>query len=171
MHQPSRASGRRDADKAKAAAGKQPVGLPEPNIWTGAAEQKLLAANTKHANVPQQNYAPFAARAASIPMQLEPPKAQQIHAVLDTVMASVLTDPDANPDELLATATPPDWIDSTVDRQLRNPGSMLCFCRTALRIRHDEAASAARRSTSPPYPRACSAAPGEPGTTGASAAG
>lgn len=94
-----------DADKARAAAGKQPVGMPEPNIWTGAAEQKLLAANTKYANVPQANFAPFAARSASIPVSLEPPKAQQIYAVLDTAMAAVLTDPNARPDQLLAAAT------------------------------------------------------------------
>jgi multiple sugar transport system substrate-binding protein len=94
-----------DADKAKAAAGKQPVGMPEPNIWTGAAEQKLLAANKKYANVPQQNFAPFEARTASIPLQLEPPKAQQIYAVLDTAMATVLTDPNADIGKLLSTAS------------------------------------------------------------------
>ncbi|HEV7657284.1 MAG TPA: extracellular solute-binding protein [Mycobacteriales bacterium] len=94
-----------DADKAKAAAGKQPVGMPEPNIWTGAAEQKLKAANTKYANVPQQNFAPFDARTASIPLLLEPPNAQQIYAVLDTAMATVLTDPNADINALLASAT------------------------------------------------------------------
>ena len=93
------------ADKERAAAGKQPVGLPEPNIWTGSAEQKLLAANTKYANVPQQNFAPFLARTASIPLQLEPPKAQQIYAVLDTAMATVLTDPNADISTLLSTAS------------------------------------------------------------------
>lgn len=93
-----------EADKAKAAAGKQPVGMPEPNIWTGESEKKLLAANTKHANVPQKNFAPFVERSGSIPMQLEPPKAQQIYAVLDTAMASVLTDPNADIGKLLSTA-------------------------------------------------------------------
>ncbi len=94
-----------DADKAKAAAGKQPVGMPEPDIWTGDAEQKLLAANKKYANVPQQNFSPFVARSADIPLQLEPPKAQQIYAVLDTAMATVLTDPNADIAKLLTTAS------------------------------------------------------------------
>jgi ABC-type glycerol-3-phosphate transport system substrate-binding protein len=96
---------RADADKAKAKAGDQPVGMPEPNIWTGASEQKWLAANTKYANVPQQNFAPFVARSGSIPLQLEPPKAQQIYAVLDTAMATVLTDPNADIAKLLSTAS------------------------------------------------------------------
>ncbi|MEV0127702.1 extracellular solute-binding protein [Dactylosporangium sp. NPDC050688] len=93
-----------DADKALDKEKNQPVGIPEPNIWTGASEQKLIAANTKYANVPAANYAPFNAASAGIPLKVEPPNAQQIYAVLDTAMLKVLTDPNANVDQLLKDA-------------------------------------------------------------------
>ncbi|MBB5868990.1 ABC-type glycerol-3-phosphate transport system substrate-binding protein [Allocatelliglobosispora scoriae] len=93
-----------DADNAKAAAAKQPVGAPEPNIWTGASEQKLIDATKKHANIPSENFAPFVTGSASIQLKLEPPLAQQVYAVLDTVMQKVLTDKNADIDALLAAA-------------------------------------------------------------------
>ncbi|WP_305782453.1 ABC transporter substrate-binding protein [Symbioplanes lichenis] len=83
---------------------KQPVGLPEPAIFTGAAAQTQAAADKKYANVPQANYAPFVASMGSIPVKLEPPNAQQIYAVLDVAMQKVLTDRNANVDQLLADA-------------------------------------------------------------------
>jgi hypothetical protein len=39
-----------------------------------------------------------------IPVKLEPPNAQQIYAVLDVAMQKVLTDKNANVDQLLADA-------------------------------------------------------------------
>lgn len=88
------------------AANKNPVGLPEPNIWTGAAAKTWVEANTRLANVPVENYKPFADSSTAIPLKLEPPNAQQIYAVLDTAMLKVLTDRNANIDELLAAAEP-----------------------------------------------------------------
>jgi ABC-type glycerol-3-phosphate transport system substrate-binding protein len=93
-----------DADKALDKAKNQPVGIPEPNIWTGVSEQKLIAANTRHANVPAANYQPFNAASAGIPLKVEPPAAQQCYAALDTAMLKVLTDPNANVDQLLKDA-------------------------------------------------------------------
>jgi ABC-type glycerol-3-phosphate transport system substrate-binding protein len=84
------------------AANKNPVGLPEPNIWTGAAAKTKNEADAKLANVPVANFKPFAD--ASITLKLEPPSAQQIYAVLDTAMHKVLTDRGANVDALLAAA-------------------------------------------------------------------
>lgn len=81
-----------------------PVGLPEPAIWTGAAAEKQLAAKAEHANTPQRNYQPFVDGNADIPLKLEPPAAQQVYAVLDTVMQKVLTERDADIDALLADA-------------------------------------------------------------------
>ncbi len=92
------------AGAQRAADKKQPVGLPEPNIWTGAAEQTKAAADQKYANEPVANYAPFAKAIGGIPLKLEPPKAQQIYAVLDTAMAKVLTQKDADIDALLTGA-------------------------------------------------------------------
>jgi ABC-type glycerol-3-phosphate transport system substrate-binding protein len=84
------------------AANKNPVGLPEPNIWTGTAAKTKTEADAKLANVPVANFKPFAD--ASITLKLEPPSAQQIYAVLDTAMQKVLTDRGANVDALLAAA-------------------------------------------------------------------
>lgn len=89
---------------ARAAAAKEPVGLPEPNIWTGSAAKTLAAANTRYANVPVRNYQPFVTGNADIPLDLEPPNAQQIYAVLDTAMAQVLTNANADIGQLLDTA-------------------------------------------------------------------
>jgi ABC-type glycerol-3-phosphate transport system substrate-binding protein len=83
---------------------KLPVGLPEPQIFTGAAAQTQAAADKKYANVPQANYAPFVAAMGSIPVKLEPPNAQQVYAALDVAMLKVLTDRDADVDQLLADA-------------------------------------------------------------------
>jgi ABC-type glycerol-3-phosphate transport system substrate-binding protein len=96
--------GRIAAGAQRAAEEKQPVGLPEPNIWTGAAQQTKAAADQKYANEPVENYAPFAKAIGGIPLKLEPPKAQQIYAILDTAMATVLTQKDADIDALLAGA-------------------------------------------------------------------
>jgi ABC-type glycerol-3-phosphate transport system substrate-binding protein len=82
----------------------RPVGLPEPALWTGDAAKQQADASTEHANVPQENYAPFVGASASIPVKLEPPNAQQIYAVLDVAMQKVLTDRNANIDRLLGDA-------------------------------------------------------------------
>ena len=85
---------------------KEPVGLPQPNIWTtgSASEQKQLAATKKYQNIPSENFAPLAATVTQIPLRLEPPLAQQVYAVLDVAMQKVLTDRNANIDALLADA-------------------------------------------------------------------
>jgi len=83
---------------------KLPVGLPEPAIFTGAAATTQTAADKQYANVPQENYAPFVAGMSTVPVKLEPPNAQQIYAVLDVAMQKVLTDKNANIDQLLASS-------------------------------------------------------------------
>jgi ABC-type glycerol-3-phosphate transport system substrate-binding protein len=87
-----------------AADNKNPVGLPEPMLWTGDAKSKQEAAIAKLKNLPTDNYTPFATATASIPLKLEPPNAQQIYAVLDVPMLKVLTDKNADIDALLTTA-------------------------------------------------------------------
>ncbi|MFC5910543.1 ABC transporter substrate-binding protein [Streptacidiphilus monticola] len=84
---------------------KLPVGLPEPNLWTGTAAQTRADAVKANANLPAANYQKFVDASATIPLHLEPPNAQQIYAVLDTVMAQILTNKDADIDTLLSTAT------------------------------------------------------------------
>ena len=92
------------AENKWASENKLPIGLPEPQIFTGEAAAKQAAADKQYANVPQENYAPFVAAMDSIPVKFEPPNAQQIYAVLDVAMLKVLTDRNANVDQLLADA-------------------------------------------------------------------
>jgi hypothetical protein len=91
-------------DFQRKAADKVPVGLPQPNLYTGAAEEKYLAAAKQYGNVPTDNYKAFTESTEKIPLKVEPPAAQQIYAVLDTAMQGVLTDRNANVDKLLADA-------------------------------------------------------------------
>jgi ABC-type glycerol-3-phosphate transport system substrate-binding protein len=92
------------SDNRIAQAAGSPVGLPEPNLWVGPALKKWASATERYSNVPSQHYAPFLKGVAKIPLRVEPPAAQQIYAVLDTAMAAVLTDSNANIDQLLASA-------------------------------------------------------------------
>ncbi|KOT61443.1 MULTISPECIES: ABC transporter substrate-binding protein [Streptomyces] len=86
---------------------KLPVGLPmppTPDIWKGAVRERVEQAKRKYANVPVANYQPFMDAAPRVPGVVEPPEAQQVYAVLDTVMQAVLTREDADIDALLAAA-------------------------------------------------------------------
>ena len=83
---------------------KLPVGLPEPNIWTGQPAETRAAVVKQYANMPAENYQLFVDAANRIPIKQEPPNAQQIYAVLDVPMVKVLTDRNANIDELLSSA-------------------------------------------------------------------
>jgi len=93
-----------EADAKHEADNDRPVGLPEPNVWTGPAAAKYDAANKQYANTPQENYLPFVEGNADIELLLEPPNAQQVYAVLDTVMQKVLTEQGADIDQLLKDA-------------------------------------------------------------------
>lgn len=84
---------------------KTPVGLPEPDLWTGATANTDDAAKAKYANVPQQNYQGFENAMKTMPGKIEPPMAQQIYSVLDGVMSAVLTNENANIDQLLSDAS------------------------------------------------------------------
>ncbi|MGW7551244.1 ABC transporter substrate-binding protein [Streptomyces rimosus] len=86
---------------------KLPVGLPmppTPDIWKGTVRERVEQAKRKYANVPVANYQPFMDAAPRVPGVVEPPEAQQVYAVLDTVMQAVLTREDADIDALLAAA-------------------------------------------------------------------
>jgi ABC-type glycerol-3-phosphate transport system substrate-binding protein len=87
--------------------GKQPVGLPAqptPDIWTGAVHDQQEAVKTKYANVPSKNYQAYMDTAKTVKGTIEPPNAQQVYAALDSVMQAVLTDKNANIDQLLSSA-------------------------------------------------------------------
>ena len=81
-----------------------PVGLdtpPTPNIWTGASATTVQALKAKYANIPVQNFQLFTEGAATVPGRIEPVNAQQVYAILDGVMQGVLTNRDADPQQLL----------------------------------------------------------------------
>jgi ABC-type glycerol-3-phosphate transport system substrate-binding protein len=80
------------------------VGLPQPNFYTGQTATTDRGLRTGAANVPVANYKPYEDAVDRIPGRLEPPNAQQIYAVLDSVMSAVLTDRNANIDQVLGTA-------------------------------------------------------------------
>jgi ABC-type glycerol-3-phosphate transport system substrate-binding protein len=86
---------------------KQPIGLPAlptPDIWTGDVRTKQNELKTKYANVPEKNFASYLEGNTKLKGNLEPPNAQQVYAVLDNVMQGVLTNKDANIDQLLSDA-------------------------------------------------------------------
>lgn len=95
---------REEANTKKFAALGVPIGLPQPNLFDGAAQTKNDAIHAKYANVPQANYQPFTDRSPQVAVKVEPPSAQQIYTVLDGVMQAVLTKKDADFDQLLGDA-------------------------------------------------------------------
>ncbi|MEO3753952.1 extracellular solute-binding protein [Streptomyces sp. B6B3] len=85
-----------------------PVGLPmppTPDIWAeGQIRDDVEALKEEHANVPVDHVRPFMDAATEIPGRIEPPQAQEVYAVLDTVMQAVLTERDSDVAALLADA-------------------------------------------------------------------
>ncbi|WTW97101.1 sugar ABC transporter substrate-binding protein [Streptomycetaceae bacterium NBC_01309] len=91
-------------DWARGKQDKEPVGLPEPAIWTGAAAKSNSDLKAQNATLPVENYQSFVAASGTVPEIAEPPQAQQIYSVLDGVVSSILTKKDANIAGLLTDA-------------------------------------------------------------------
>jgi multiple sugar transport system substrate-binding protein len=89
----------------RAKAQNTPVGLPEPDLWTGPTADTDDTTKAKFANVPQQNYSGFETAMKSLPGKIEPVDAQQIYSVMDSVMSAVLTNRNANVNQLLSDAS------------------------------------------------------------------
>jgi multiple sugar transport system substrate-binding protein len=96
--------GKGQFDYVRAKPENQPVGLPQPQLFTvgSAAHADELKLRKANANVNVEDFAPFENNPVAI--KAEPPQAQAIYAVLDGAMSAVLTDPNANVDALLKTA-------------------------------------------------------------------
>ncbi|HEX4791629.1 MAG TPA: extracellular solute-binding protein [Actinospica sp.] len=90
-------------DYQRLAAQKQPVGLPEPDLWQGAVADKDNAAKAAYANMPTANFATYVAALPKMKLIIEPPQAQAIYAKGDAAMFAVLTNPNANVSQLLNT--------------------------------------------------------------------
>ena len=84
----------------EAAADELPVGLPTPptpDIWVeGEIRESVEALKERHANVPVENVRPFMEGAPTVEGRIEPPRAQEVYAILDNVMQGVLTDEGAD---------------------------------------------------------------------------
>src|SRR6201996_5066528 len=89
--------------RAKAAG--QPVGLPEPNIWTAGTSvaQSTNSDEDSNATIPVSTFTPSLTAAPHMKNEIEPPQAQAIYAQGDKVMAAVLTQRNANLQQLLGT--------------------------------------------------------------------
>jgi len=94
--------GKGQFDYARTKADGLPVGLPQPFFFTGASKAKDTADKTANATVPVDNFKPYVD--AQVPVLPEPPNAQKIYTVLDTVMSGVLTNKNADISKLLSTA-------------------------------------------------------------------
>ncbi|MFD4029734.1 extracellular solute-binding protein [Streptomyces sp. NPDC058637] len=94
--------GKGQFDWARTKADQLPVGLPQPNFFTGESKTVDDAARAANATMPVENFKAF----MDNPVQgkAEPPKAQEIYKILDVAMSGVLTNEDADIDKLLDTA-------------------------------------------------------------------
>ncbi|MEU7057648.1 extracellular solute-binding protein [Streptomyces sp. NPDC046197] len=92
-------------DYARARKKNAPVGLPEPRLFTGAADARDQQVKKANANVPVGNYQSFVDGNHTLRPKVEPPNAQQIYSVLDGVVSAVLTKQDADIDQLLKDAS------------------------------------------------------------------
>ncbi|HYZ52838.1 MAG TPA: extracellular solute-binding protein [Streptosporangiaceae bacterium] len=90
---------------ARAKAAGQPVGLPQPNIWTAGSSvaQSTTSDKEKNATIPVANFQPYLQAAPNMTAKIEPPQAQAIYAQGDRVMAAVLTQRNPNLQQLLST--------------------------------------------------------------------
>jgi multiple sugar transport system substrate-binding protein len=85
----------------------QPVGLPIPpiaDVWTGAPRKQQEELKGKFATMPVQNFQAYVDGAEQTKGSLEPPQAQQIYAILDSVVQATLTNKDADHAALLEDA-------------------------------------------------------------------
>ncbi|MEU3646325.1 extracellular solute-binding protein [Lentzea sp. NPDC034063] len=85
----------------------QPVGLPIPpiaDIWTGEPRKQQEDLKAKYATMPVKNFQAYVDGSESTKGSLEPPQAQQVYAILDTVVQAVLTNKDADHSALLKDA-------------------------------------------------------------------
>jgi ABC-type glycerol-3-phosphate transport system substrate-binding protein len=78
------------------------IGFPEPPLFNGGLQTQRDEILAKYANVPSELYAPFKDGMQTITIRTEPPiEVQKMYAALDSAVQAVLTDPNAEPKQLL----------------------------------------------------------------------
>ncbi|MFI6944158.1 ABC transporter substrate-binding protein [Streptomyces sp. NPDC050418] len=92
-------------DYARGKANGDPVGVPN-NDYMGDSPtgKEIIKLRTDNARLPVGNYQTYVDASTSVAPKLEPPKAQELYAVLDVAMSAVLTRENADIDKLLADA-------------------------------------------------------------------
>ncbi|MFI6320053.1 ABC transporter substrate-binding protein [Nonomuraea sp. NPDC050556] len=82
-----------------------PVGVPD-NSYMGDSPtgQAIVQGRKDNATLPVENYQPYVDASANVALKMEPPKAQELYAILDVAMSAVLSRKDADIDQLLADA-------------------------------------------------------------------
>ncbi len=92
-------------DFARGKANGEAVGVPN-NDYMGESPtgQKLAEERKANAVLPVEFYQPYVDGSKNVEFKLEPPKAQELYAVLDVAMSAVLTRKDADIDKLLSDA-------------------------------------------------------------------
>ncbi len=93
-------------DVAKAQkASDYPVGLPGLSIVNSSTNKQYLDWIKDEITVPTSNFDPYISTTSKIPIKPEPSKdGQEVYAALDPIIQAVLTDKNANIDQLLASA-------------------------------------------------------------------
>jgi ABC-type glycerol-3-phosphate transport system substrate-binding protein len=103
FHELTPGQGQFNYERAKAQG--RPVGLPIPDLFgTSAPGKEIVALRKQFATVPVDHFTPYVDAQADITNKLEPPKAQELYAVLDVAMSAVLTRKDADISKLLSDA-------------------------------------------------------------------
>jgi ABC-type glycerol-3-phosphate transport system substrate-binding protein len=103
FHELTPGQGQFNYERAKAQG--RPVGLPIPDLYgTSAPGKEIVALRKQFATVPVDHFTPYVDAQANITNKLEPPKAQELYAVLDVAMSAVLTRKDADVGKLLSDA-------------------------------------------------------------------
>ncbi|QBD76945.1 extracellular solute-binding protein [Ktedonosporobacter rubrisoli] len=92
-----------ESNLARKAAAGQTVGAPSNILFTGDFQHKINELNLKYANVPTQNYTTFAN--SKLTLRPEPRnQTQKMYATLDSVVQTILTNANADPQALLKQA-------------------------------------------------------------------
>jgi multiple sugar transport system substrate-binding protein len=101
---------RMESDLKRYAEQDQPIGLPvsppagAADIWTGDLRGQQATLLAKYATMPVENYQSYVDGMPELDKKIEPPNAQQVYAALDNVMQGILTNKDADIDQLLSDA-------------------------------------------------------------------
>ena len=83
-----------------------PVGLPGLSVFSEDNTDKVLEWTKQYVNVPRENFTSYIDSLKTLPLLPEPAqKAQDLYALLDPVVQSVLTDQGADISSLLSTAS------------------------------------------------------------------